>query len=76
MNQGIVPNRFPDAGETPEYNTADATLWMFQAVRPWLQAGGSRDFLRDVFYPARRRLSTGTGAAPGMESTSTHRTIC
>jgi glycogen debranching enzyme len=50
MNQGIVPNRFPDAGETPEYNTADATLWMFQAVREWLHAGGSRDFLRDVFY--------------------------
>ena len=35
-NQGIIPNRFPDAGETPEYNTADATLWMFQAVRAWL----------------------------------------
>jgi glycogen debranching enzyme len=51
LNQGIVPNRFPDAGETPEYNTADATLWMFQDVRKWLAAGGSRVFLRDVFYP-------------------------
>src|SRR6185503_7459263 len=38
-NQGIIPNRFPDFGETPEYNTADATLWMFQAVRIWLAAG-------------------------------------
>ena len=56
MNQGIVPNRFPDAGETPEYNTADATLWMFQAVRRWLQAGGSRDFLRDVFYPRAKEI--------------------
>jgi glycogen debranching enzyme len=56
MNQGIVPNRFPDAGETPEYNTADATLWMFQAVRRWLQAGGSRDFLRDVFYPKAKEI--------------------
>ena len=56
MNQGIVPNRFPDAGETPEYNTADATLWMFQAVRQWLHAGGSRDFLRDVFYDKAKEI--------------------
>jgi glycogen debranching enzyme len=51
-SQGIIPNRFPDAGETPEYNTADATLWMFQAMRAWVGAGGDREFLRDVFYPA------------------------
>jgi glycogen debranching enzyme len=55
-SQGIIPNRFPDAGETPEYNTADATLWMFQAVRAWLAAGGDRSFLRDVFYPAAKEI--------------------
>lgn len=27
VDQGMLPNRFPDAGETPEYNTVDATLW-------------------------------------------------
>jgi glycogen debranching enzyme len=54
--QGIIPNRFPDAGETPEYNTADATLWMFQAVRTWLKAGGDQAFLRDVFYPAAKEI--------------------
>ena len=51
-NRGIIPNRFPDAGETPEYNTVDATLWMFQAVR----ALGDREFFRDVFYPAAREI--------------------
>ena len=56
MNNGIIPNRFPDAGETPEYNTADATLWLFQAVRQWLDAGGGRAFLRDVFYPAAKEI--------------------
>jgi len=55
-NQGIIPNRFPDFGETPEYNTADATLWMFQAVRIWLAAGGDPAFLRDVFYPAAKEI--------------------
>ena len=56
--QGIIPNRFPDSGETPQYNTADATLWMFQAVRIWLQAGGDVAFLRDVFYPAAKEIVT------------------
>jgi glycogen debranching enzyme len=55
-SQGIIPNRFPDAGETPEYNTTDATLWMFEAVRAWLAAGGDREFLRSVFYPAAREI--------------------
>ena len=55
-SQGIIPNRFPDVGETPEYNTADATLWMFQAVRYWLAAGGDRAFLYDVFYPAAKDI--------------------
>lgn len=26
-NRGQIPNVFPDAGETPEYNTVDAALW-------------------------------------------------
>jgi predicted glycogen debranching enzyme len=59
-DKGIIPNRFPDAGETPEYNTADATLWMFQAVRAWLTritaAGGDQVFLREVFYPAAKDI--------------------
>ena len=41
-NKGLIPNRFPDAGETPEYNTVDATLWFFQAVRAYLAASGDR----------------------------------
>ena len=55
-SQGLIPNRFPDAGETPEYNTVDATLWMFQAVRAWLATGRDRAFLRDVFYPAAKEI--------------------
>lgn len=30
INHGMIPNRFPDnVSDEPEYNTADATLWMF-----------------------------------------------
>src|SRR3984957_14634860 len=56
LNQGLIPNRFPDSGESPEYNTADATLWMFQAMRHWLAAGGSQTFLKDTFYAAAKEI--------------------
>src|SRR5438046_6419783 len=35
VDQGMLPNRFPDAGEAPEYNTVDATLWYFEAIRAY-----------------------------------------
>jgi len=56
LNRGLIPNRFPDSGEAPEYNTADATLWMFQAMRHWLAAGGSETFLKQTFYPAAKEI--------------------
>jgi predicted glycogen debranching enzyme len=42
FNQGILPNRFPDAGQQPEYNTVDGTLWYFNAAYQYALA--SRDF--------------------------------
>ncbi|MEO8024889.1 MAG: amylo-alpha-1,6-glucosidase, partial [Bryobacteraceae bacterium] len=48
MDRGLIPNRFPDAGETPEYNTCDGTLWMFQAVHAYEQAGGDPSFFFDA----------------------------
>jgi predicted glycogen debranching enzyme len=50
VDQGMVPNRFPDAGETPEYNTVDATLWFFEAVRSLLQYTNDYEFVRGDLY--------------------------
>jgi predicted glycogen debranching enzyme len=50
VDQGMLPNRFPDAGETPEYNTVDATLWFFEAVRSLLQYTNDYDFVRANLY--------------------------
>ena len=47
---GMLPNRFPDAGEAPEYNTVDATLWFFEAVRALLARTGDYDFVRAHLY--------------------------
>ena len=51
VNQGMLPNRFPDAGETPEYNTVDATLWLFEAARAFLAYTGDLEFVRNELYP-------------------------
>ncbi|MFN7994546.1 MAG: amylo-alpha-1,6-glucosidase [Bryobacteraceae bacterium] len=51
VDRGMLPNRFPDAGETPEYNTVDATLWFFEAVRAWVATAGERAFVRENLYP-------------------------
>jgi predicted glycogen debranching enzyme len=32
VDQGMLPNRFPDLGENPVYNTIDATLWYIEAI--------------------------------------------
>jgi predicted glycogen debranching enzyme len=49
IDGGMLPNNFPDAGETPQYNTADATLWMFQALDDHLAAKPDPDLVRDLF---------------------------
>lgn len=32
ISQGMLPNRFPDSGEAPEFNSVDAALWFVIAV--------------------------------------------
>jgi len=49
VEQGMLPNRFPDAGETPEYNTVDATLWYFEAVRAYFEATGDVPLLEELY---------------------------
>lgn len=50
ISEGMLPNRFPDVGETPEYNTVDATLWYFEAVRAYAEATGDDELVRDALY--------------------------
>ena len=47
LDQGLIPNRFPDGGETPVYDTIDATLWLFQALAAYLRASGDWRFIAD-----------------------------
>lgn len=49
LSQGMLPNRFPDSGETPEYNTVDATLWYFHAIDRYLEATNDEALPRELF---------------------------
>ena len=51
VSEGMLPNRFPDQGETAEYNTVDASLWFFEAVRAYLAATGDIALVRDRLFP-------------------------
>ena len=50
VDHGMLPNRFPDAGQTPEYNTVDATLWFYEAIRVHLARTNDLAFIRDELY--------------------------
>ena len=47
LDQGLIPNRFPDNGQAPEYDTMDATLWLFQALAAYLRVSGDWRFIAD-----------------------------
>jgi predicted glycogen debranching enzyme len=46
---GMLPNNFPDAGGKPEYNTVDAALWYFEAIRQYFEATQDTVTLQRLF---------------------------
>jgi predicted glycogen debranching enzyme len=45
VSHGMLPNRFQDFGEAPEYNTVDATLWFFHAIYQYYQYTEDKKFV-------------------------------
>jgi len=41
VDAGMLPNHFPDSSGPPQYNTVDAALWYFEALRQYY--AGTRD---------------------------------
>ena len=38
VSEGMLPNRFADSGTSPEFNSADASLWFIVAAKDFLDA--------------------------------------
>jgi predicted glycogen debranching enzyme len=49
VDRGMLPNRFPDLGERPEYNTVDATLWYFEAIRAYFQYTQDKELVEKLY---------------------------
>jgi predicted glycogen debranching enzyme len=49
VDRGMLPNRFPDGGEAPEYNTVDATLWYVEAIRAYHAATEDDSLLKELY---------------------------
>ena len=47
VSEGMLPNRFPDQGEQPEFNSVDASLWYIIAVNDYLLAATKQPSLTD-----------------------------
>ena len=56
VSNGMLPNRFPDRGEAPEFNSVDASLWFVVAAHECLAALSGRE------APAVRLAARGAGA--------------
>ncbi len=53
---GLLPNRFAESGEKPEFNTVDAALWFFEAGRAYATATEDYEFVGDELYPVLTRI--------------------
>jgi predicted glycogen debranching enzyme len=47
ISEGMLPNRFPDDGSAPAYNSVDASLWFVLAVHDYLRAAHASVAARD-----------------------------
>lgn len=52
VDGGMIPNLFPDAGQSPEYNNVDGTLWFVRACGQYVAASGDLETAKSVFLPA------------------------
>lgn len=59
VSQGMIPNRFPDADERPEYNTIDASLWFVDAVGRYWEVTKDERSVRQTAWPAVRKILDG-----------------
>ena len=49
ISEGMLPNRFPDSAELPEYNTVDAALWFFHAVDQYTKRSGDPALATELY---------------------------
>ncbi|MBB5418843.1 amylo-alpha-1,6-glucosidase [Paraburkholderia atlantica] len=59
LSDGMLPNRFPDYGDAPEYNSVDASLWFIVAVHDYLATPHASAQTREHLQQAAETILTG-----------------
>ena len=59
ISQGMCPNRFPDYGDEPEYNSVDASLWFVIAVHDYLATGHASNATVERLHEAVETILSG-----------------
>jgi predicted glycogen debranching enzyme len=59
LSEGMLPNRFPDYGDTPEYNSVDASLWFVIAVHDYLATNHAKAGTQTRLQQAVETILTG-----------------
>lgn len=59
ISHGMIPNRYPDAGGQPEYNTIDASLWFIHAIARYLAYSQDEARVRAIAWPAVKQIIDG-----------------
>jgi len=62
VSGGMLPNRFPDRGETPEFNSVDASLWYVIAVHDYLRIRDSQTSEAPSYASDTQKLRTAVEA--------------
>ena len=57
VSQGMLPNRFPDQGEQPAFNSVDASLWYIIAVNDYLLAANKQPTLTSDCHTRKLRAA-------------------
>jgi predicted glycogen debranching enzyme len=59
VDRGMIPNRFGDYTNEPEYNTVDASLWFIHAVFEYLRLSHNQPVFDTELKPACRKIIDG-----------------
>jgi predicted glycogen debranching enzyme len=59
VSEGMIPNRFNDYTNEPEYNTVDASLWFVHAAHEYARLSKDSVFFEKILIPACRKIING-----------------
>lgn len=56
VKKGLIPNGFSEYDGKPMYNSADASLLLFEAVNKYIDYTGDYDFVRDNLFETMKKI--------------------